>query len=365
MSFNLESIATNLELIANHSAKYLLDYRYHKNHNAQANRILRNIEKKLGRTNPQHIKLADSYARDVFGHQHFAPWLYVYTAVSREFKEGWIPDNFYGTTIVPTMKGWYGKISHLKPLTNALFGSESFPDIAYLVNGLFFATDYSPISPPNIRSWLFKNDKKIIFKKDSSSRGKGVFILSEKNFNPTEIKKLGNGVFQSFIVQHKLFDELSPNSVATLRITSVVDDTGTVSVRACYLRLGRQGDTHVQSKSQICVPINIFSGAFSDEGYLTNWLTTDEHPDTGIKFSGNTIPAFSCVLSTIIDLHKKVPFARCIGWDVAIDANGCVKLLEWNAKHNGIKLHEATQGPCFADLNWEKIKARRMTYLQV
>lgn len=358
MSFTLESAAK-------HSAKYFLDYRYHKIQCTQANRILKNIEERFGKTNPQHIKLANSYARDVFGHQHFAPWLYVYTAISRTFKEGWIPDNFYGTTIVPAMKGWYGKISHLKPLTNALFDNESFPDIAYFVNGLFFATDYSPISPHNIKSWLFKNDEKIVFKKDSSFQGTGIFFFSEKNFDLTKIKKLGNGVFQSFIAQHELFNEFSPNSVATLRITSVVDDTGTVSIRAGYLRLGRQSDTHIQSKSHIRIPINILNGAFSDEGYLINWLTTDKHPDTGVKFSGNIIPEFPCILSTVMDLHKKVPFARCIGWDVAIDTNGSVKLLEWNAKHNGIKFHEATQGPCFADLKWEKIKARRMTYLQV
>lgn len=33
---------------------------------------------------------------------------------------------------------------------------------------------------------------------------------------------------------------------------------------------------------------------------------------------------------------------------------GNVGLMEWNAGHNDIKFSEATQGPCFHDLGWEK-----------
>jgi hypothetical protein len=31
--------------------------------------------------------------------------------------------------------------------------------------------------------------------------------------------------------------------------------------------------------------------------------------------------------------------------------------MEWNGEHNDVKSSEATQGPCFSDLNWERLKA--------
>jgi hypothetical protein len=50
-----------------------------------------------------------------------------------------------------------------------------------------------------------------------------------------------------------------------------------------------------------------------------------------------------------------VPFTSIIGWDVAVDENHNVKVMEWNGDHNDIKFSEATQGPCFSDLGWEEL----------
>jgi hypothetical protein len=48
-----------------------------------------------------------------------------------------------------------------------------------------------------------------------------------------------------------------------------------------------------------------------------------------------------------------VPFTSIIGWDVAVDENHNVKVMEWNGDHNDIKFSEATQGACFSDRGWE------------
>ena len=56
-----------------------------------------------------------------------------------------------------------------------------------------------------------------------------------------------------------------------------------------------------------------------------------------------------------MELHRSIPFVRSIGWDLIIDINDTVKVMEWNGYHNDIKFSEATQGPCFSDLGWEKL----------
>jgi hypothetical protein len=330
-------------------------YRYHSGHGVQANEVLKTLEGKFGKTNPANIKLADAYARDVLGHIRYAPWLHVYTALNGSFKEGWIPDNYYGSIVVPRVQGQYGRISHLKALTNIVFESDAFPDLAYFVNGLFFTPERTPIHPRDVKHFLFSRAGRVVFKVDSSRQGKGVFFFDKESFDVEKIRWLGNGVLQHYIIQHALFDDFSPNAVATLRITSVVDVEGEISVRACFLRLGRCDDTHVQPLSEISVPVNLSTGELARHGYLPDWLTIEEHPDTKRGFSGVRIPAFAKCISTVLELHKKIPFARCIGWDLIVDSDERVRLMEWNAEHNDIKFSEATQGPCFADLGWERL----------
>ena len=105
--------------------------------------------------------------------------------------------------------------------------------------------------------------------------------------------------------------------------------------------------------------VNLSTGELSRTGYTPDWLGIEEHPDTKIKFCGMRIPMFSECLSTVLDLHRKIPFARCVGWDLTIDNEDRVRLMEWNGEHNDIKFSEATHGPCFADLGWERLPRRQ------
>jgi hypothetical protein len=303
--------------------------------------------------------LCDDYAVDVFGHKHFAPWLYVYTAVSGGFKEGWIPENYYGSVVVPTLQGRYGKTSDLRALNAVMLPSEAFPDLLAYVNGLFFDTAYRYVAPEAVKERLFKEQERVVFKLDSSLQGKGIHFFTRESFSVEQIRRLGNGLFQSVVQPHRVFAEFGDRSVATVRITTVFEDSGEVSVRACYLRLGSGEETHVQSPSQIRVPIHVKSGAFHDVGYTAEWLETKVHPRSHVAFAGNVIPAYGACVHTVTELHRKVPYARCVGWDVTVDREEHVRLLEWNAGHNGHSFPEATQGPCFVDLGWERLRTTK------
>lgn len=337
-----------------------IDIAYHQSHGYRARKILRGLEQVMGKVPERERRRCDEYALAVFGHRHFAPWLHVYTTLARTFKEGWIPDNFYGAAVVPALKGWYGKVSSLKPLNRAIFRSDLFPDVGAYVNGIFLDTDYQPIELTRFKQLLFRESEKVAFKVDNSLQGRGVFFFTRDSFDEQQVRRLGNGVFQNFIRQHALFNEFAPNAVATLRVTTTVDDKGVVSVRSSYLRLGSGTDTHVQSKSHVRVPIDPASGAFAEQGYMPDWLPTPVHPDSRKRFAGNCIPSFSNCVAAVRDLHAKVPFARCVGWDVAVDSAGAVRIMEWNAQHNDIKFSEATQGPCFRDLGWEKLRPQHV-----
>lgn len=347
-------MATIRESLIGIALRSLLSYHYHRRHMMDAKGILKRVERAKGSLSRQIVKQCDDYAIDVFGHRHFAAWLYVYSAVAGKFKEGWIPDNYYGSVVRPKLKGGYGKISALKALHPAIFSSKSFPDILAYSNGVFFDADCQVIRPDSVKDRIFSDRERVVFKLDNSSRGEGIYFFGVESFDLSRVNELGNGVFQSVINQHELFQEFSGKAVATLRMTTVMDDGGTTSLRAGYLRLGHGTDTHVQSRSHIRVPIDIKTGALNTVGFTPDWLEIERHPTSRMTFAGKFIPAYADCLKLVTSLHKRVPYARCIGWDLTVDDRECVRIMEWNSQHNDIKFSEATQGPCFCDLQWER-----------
>ncbi len=330
-------------------------WRFHFLHKREANEILCQIEKEKGKLSVQLRKRASEYALDVFGTERYAPWLYVYTAFAGTFKEGWIPDNYYREIVVPKTQGAYGKLSFNNMLTNSFFKTEQFPDSAYFINGQWLSKDLRIVPFSQIKEILFQNHAEVVFKLDQSFQGKGIYLFNKATFEEKVIRRLGNGVFQYRVQQHGFFDDFGSSALATFRLTTVIDPLGNPSLRSAYLKLGRQGETHIHANAAVSVPIKISSGKLADEGHLTNGTTTLCHPDTKTNFKGKIIPNFGEAVQLCKDLHLKAPYIRIIGWDVAIDYLGKVQLLEWNGYHNDIKYSEATQGPCFADLGWEQL----------
>jgi hypothetical protein len=330
-------------------------FRFHLLHKREAKGILRQIEKEKGKLSVPLKKRATEYALDIFGAKKYAPWLYVYTLFAEKFKEGWIPDNYYGQVVAPKIQGDYGKLSFAKIHGNSYFETKRFPDLAYYVNGQWLSKDLQILSFGELQEVIFSESDQIVFKRDQSFQGKGVYLIQKKNFKVEHIAKLGNGVFQKHIKQHSFFNDFGTAATATIRLTTVMDFNHIASIRAAYLRMGRSGETHVQSKSQVKVGIDIASGELAEYGHLNDWTSTPNHPDTQITFKDKNIPHINKAMALCLELHAKAPYIGAIGWDVAIDPLGEIQLLEWNGFHNDIKYSEATQGPCFVDLGWEQL----------
>ncbi|GAA1869804.1 hypothetical protein GCM10009836_58010 [Pseudonocardia ailaonensis] len=346
---------TSLEALAFRALRAAGDVRFHRQHRGQAAAVLASVESERGATDPALIKACDDYAGDVLGRHGYAPWLRVYAAVAGEFRTGWIPDNYYGRIVLPAVQGPYGEVSKLKPLSRRLLQTDLLADVAYWVNGGLYGRDLEHLDRADLVAVLFADSDRVVFKSDDSVQGQGVRILDRAGFGADGLARLPSGVFQTYVRQHPLFAEFTPASVATIRITTTVTDDGGCRVRAAYLRLGRASDTHVQSTSHLRVALDPETGAFADDGFTTDWRTLTAHPDTGVTFAGNRAPGFGSCTAAVVELHRRMPFARNVGWDVVVDSDDEVKVLEWNAGHNDIKFSEAVQGPCFADLGWETL----------
>lgn len=338
-------------------AKATLRRHYARNHIRAARAKLAKLEQAYGPLKSADRARCDSYAVEVLGHLKFAPWLHVYAHVAGRYTDGWIADNFYDECVLPQTSGPYGELSGLRSLNMTLFEAPEFPDLAAQINGMVISRDGAPVAPKDLAEVLFGQSDRIIFKSDASQSGVGVHVLDRSTFDPSRIGSLGNGLFQAFIRQHELFQRLGNcPAVATLRLTTACDDLGRISLRGGYLRFGQGSGDYLVSAEEVNVPIDLTSGEFSQTGYLPDWLRTDRHPQSDIPFARHFIPNFAECVQVALRCHARIPYVRCIGWDLTVDDTGAVKIMEWNGGHNGIKFTESTQGPCFADLNWQRYR---------
>lgn len=324
-------------------------------YNQQAQAVLRAVESQRGPTDRSAVRQADEYAREVLGSARYAPWLHVYAAVSGSFREGWIPDNYYGLVVDPHKSGEVAKVALIKSFTNRILNTEALPDLGYVIDGLYYSRDYRPVSQRELTDILFARDDRVVFKADNSYQGRSVSFMTREDSPVSGRPPLPDGVFQAPIRQHDFFAALSPSATATLRITTARELDGSIAVKAAYLRLGRVQDDIVRSRSHVRVAVDPASGALDETGFLHDWRTIDAHPDTGLRFGGRVIPHFAAATQLCRSLHQGCPHMPCLGWDLCIDQDDQPRLMEWNARYNDIKFSEATHGPCFRGLGWENL----------
>lgn len=329
-------------------------YSYDASHREVAMKAVHVMQKHNSqKLTPGLKKLADDYSLEVFGSKRYAPWLYVYALVRGEFKEGWIPDNFFGRLVCPKINKELRAVTSFKSFTRGVLKTELLPDLAYYIDGLFYDRDFSVKTSHDLR----RRSPKIVFvKKDGLGQGDGVMKLTNEDLNEDRFQRIGNCVIQSPIEQHAFFEEMISGSVATIRITTVKNKAGAIEHRAAYLRLGRKDTSWVQSDNSVRVAIVSGSGELDCFAYTQEWRRWLTHPDTGFSFENKRIPKFNEAIEACIQLHRTVPHFGIIGWDLTVNDNDEIKILEWNSDHCDIKFSEACTGPCFLGLDWEKYK---------
>src|SRR5699024_10028232 len=331
--------------------------RYNNKINNTDLKLVKKMEEEYGyKLDLKLKKKIDEYAKETFGSVAYAPSLYVYTVYNQEFKEGWIPDNYFGFVVAPKVNKSLGHVASMKTMSIKIIQTNKLPDKFYIIDQKLYDEYFNLIEKKNVENTLFSFSDNYFLKLDNSSQGRGVFKISRDTFELNEIFNKGDAVLQLPIKQSKFFDEIIEDSVATLRILTFKDLNGKINFAASFLRVGRKNEDIVQAASSIKIPI------IDEEGTLNNFANADagwkryyEHPDTGYRFEGNKIPYFNNAVNDCLELHRQLPHVTIIAWDVSITDEGETKVIEWNAKHPGIKFLEACSGPMFKELGWEDL----------
>lgn len=334
------------------------DYRYDDGHQRSADEAYAAIcaqtpERALAPGTQQQI---EAYAQDVLGSMRFAPWLGVYAAWAGEFREGWIPDNYYGRVVLPRIQGAVREMSRFKTLSRRLFqAGDLLPDVAYRVNGQWTDIEGRPVKPRDVEALVFQDGPRVVVKSDDSSQGRAVSVIERGRDRILDLDGYGDFVVQRWVPQSDFMSRFNADSMATLRITTCKRPGQPAGMRASFLRFGRPGADVLLAAGAIRVAVVDRQGTLAGVGALPDWSRVTEHPDSGEPFAGVVIPRFEAAREACERYHDAFPHASLIGWDVAFTTGDDFVILEWNGRHPDIKFTEANTGPDFGDLGWEKL----------
>lgn len=152
-----------------------------------------------------------------------------------------------------------------------------------------------------------------------------------------------NYIVQKIVVNSFKLKQLNPTSLNTFRVITYLLD-GKIYHTPTILRIGRMGNFLDNAHAG-----GIFIGV-DDSGNLLDTAFTefgdryDKHPDTQILFKGYCVEEFPRILEVAHKLQSLFPQVRIIHWDLTIDENNDIVLIEANMRGGGIWLPQMAHG---------------------
>lgn len=137
--------------------------------------------------------------------------------------------------------------------------------------------------------------------------------------------------------------EFHPWSINTIRIVTLYDTVkDTVHIMSARLRIGNKKNSvdnfHFYG---IGANINIETGLIDSVGYDAYNKTYLVHPITKKQIIGFQMPYWNECKDFAVNVAKRIPTVRYIGWDIVMQENGHFVLIEGNdnADHDFQQLH--------------------------
>lgn len=155
-------------------------------------------------------------------------------------------------------------------------------------------------------------------------------------------------IVQRAVRQHPDLARFNPSSLNTLRIVTLVFEDRPY-ILSSILRIGGPG-SHVDNVSKGGYQCTIRPDGHLEPlayAYRNGQGAMVADNGAGIRWGDCSIPGFDEVRRTAMDLALRLPHLKLIGWDLALDEQGRIVLIEFNCQ---IDQNQATCGPTFGDL---------------
>lgn len=311
----------------------------------------------------EQINEIQTFFTNHYGEKIKLDWHEYYYYVNKEFSPKYIPTYIYYGKIYPKLNdSRFVLIYSDKNMIEKLVGNKVKCPKTYVkaINDIFYINNNVVSLEEAINECLNIKDGII---KHSIESSMGMSIIRFKSINgivegkncPKTITELFSNyktdfVIQDAIQQHPEMAKLNHTSLNTIRVMTYWSKSGIVTLYS-VLRIGRSGAVvDNASAGGIYCGIND-DGSLKENAYTLEPLTIHTKTDTGIILKNFKIPMYDKIKAKAVELHQQLPYCKLIGWDLCIDDNNEIELVEINADKPGV--FQAATGPAFGDYTEE------------
>ncbi len=169
--------------------------------------------------------------------------------------------------------------------------------------------------------------------------------------NALQLRLAQQSLKDDFLVQprlanHPALDDISNGALATVRLLTIRDETGTVEATNAAFRMAVGSNSVVDNFHQggLATAVNLATGEIgeaSDMGIKPDMGWREIHPVSGARFAGRALPHWPEVVNLAIRTHEALPERIVVGWDVAMLADGAC-IIEGNGKPD-LDIHQRVE----------------------
>ena len=181
---------------------------------------------------------------------------------------------------------------------------------------------------------FLKTHDRFALKPNKSNSGTGFRIADGPASLPDTIRLIRENapfVAEELIVPCEEFKSIYPKAVNTVRFYTFLCGDGSVKPFMAFLRAG-QGNMIVDnmgSGGMMCL-VDADTGVICTNAVDENCREYVTHPDTGFRFMGHRLPAWSELLDITLKIGAMIPGARFIGWDCTYSKDRGWQIVEGN-----------------------------------
>ena len=271
----------------------------------------------------------------------------------------YIPNDLYIRRIIPH----FNPNIYVRPLTDKNLNNLVLPHarrpetIFKHMTGTFCRDDFSPIPREEAATLLRQPGNYVIKPSTDSSGGNDIcfFPGTEDDLAIQQVMERYDRIdylVQRAVIQHPELNRLNASSINTIRLVTLVFQ-GEAIILSSILRVGAPG-SRVDNIGAGGYQCTIRPDGFLEKTAYTHRFGKEEiveQTTEGVRFENFRIPVYDKVCAAALDYALRMPHMKYIAWDLAVDENEDVILIEFNAVLPG--QNQATCGPTFGDLTDE------------
>lgn len=220
--------------------------------------------------------------------------------------------------------------------------------LATILHGKLFSLENQINNVNDLLDYLEEN-KKVIIKPISGSKGRGIFTIKLEESNifvnneyitkvelEEKLKNLKEHFISEYIRQGEFSNKLYTQSINTIRIMTMIDPLSKEPfIPAAVQRIGTARSEPMDNFSQggLNANINIETGVLGKAvsyPYNGKMEWHKNHPDNGSQIEGLVIPHWDEIKESILRVARSNSYINYVGWDVVLTDTG-VMLLEGNS----------------------------------